>query len=348
MTPPPTHQDRGPIDRRRRPPTAWDAFRPRGRRIRRRRVQERHEPYFVDLIDGSTFGLAVLLLLLTVIDGAVTLVLLGAGCEEINPAMGYLLRQGPTQFLLGKYLLTTAGLPFLLVFRHFPLFGTRFRVGYLLPVFVGLYLVLLGYQLALINAPDDPGRDGPGDNVRLMSYIPPGPRGRGRPTGPLRRVVERVDPVDRATPGAIGRDRGGSPLSRTIPIPGDREMQALVIDDSRAMRAILGRILRNAGFEVKEAEHGLAGLDRLREEPRPDLVLVDWNMPEMDGLAFLKAVRSDGGFGDVRLVVVTTETEIGRMSEALAEGAHDYVMKPFTQDVILRTLDRLGLGTRAR
>jgi two-component system chemotaxis response regulator CheY len=125
-------------------------------------------------------------------------------------------------------------------------------------------------------------------------------------------------------------------------------MHALVIDDSRAMRAILGRILRTAGFEVREAQHGLEGLERLREATRTDLVLVDWNMPEMDGLAFLKAVRREGGLGDPRMMVVTTETEMGRMSEALAEGADEYVMKPFTQDVILQKLELLGLGVRAQ
>jgi hypothetical protein len=165
---------RGRTDRRRRPTKAWDAFRPRGRRVRPRRDEERQGPYFVDLIDTSTFVLAVLLLLLTVLDGAVTLILLGAGCEEVNPAMGYLLRQGPTHFLLGKYLLTTAGLPFLLIFRHFTLFGTRFRVGYLLPVFVALYLVLLGYQVTLMYAPDDLGRSDPGDVSRLMPYASSG------------------------------------------------------------------------------------------------------------------------------------------------------------------------------
>ena len=100
-----------------------------------------------------------------------TLLLLGTGCEEINPAMGYLLRRGPLHFLLGKYALTTAGLPFLLIFRNFHLFRTRFRVGYLIPVFVGLYLILLGYQIALMNAPDDPIRSDPGDNTLILSYV---------------------------------------------------------------------------------------------------------------------------------------------------------------------------------
>jgi two-component system chemotaxis response regulator CheY len=121
-------------------------------------------------------------------------------------------------------------------------------------------------------------------------------------------------------------------------------MKALVIDDSKAMRSILGRILINLGFEVVEAEHGQAGLERLRETSPTDLVLVDWNMPVMDGLGFLKAVRQAGDLGKFRTIVVTTETESGRMTEALAEGADEYVMKPFTQDAILLKLEILGLG----
>jgi two-component system, chemotaxis family, chemotaxis protein CheY len=125
-------------------------------------------------------------------------------------------------------------------------------------------------------------------------------------------------------------------------------MNALIIDDSRAMRSILSRILRKAGFEVREAEHGLAGLEQLREGTKTDLVLVDWNMPEMDGLSFLKAARRNRDFRDIRMMVVTTETEMGRMSEALAAGANEYVMKPFTEDVILQKLELLGLGAQAR
>ena len=147
----PIHARAGP-DRRRRPTGPWDALRPRGRRALPRRAEERAGPYFVDRIDARSFTLAVLLLVLTIVDGAITLMLLGAGCEEINPAMDYLLGRGPLHFLLGKYALTTAGLPFLLIFRRHTLFGTRLRVGHLLPVFVGLYLILLGYQFALIRA----------------------------------------------------------------------------------------------------------------------------------------------------------------------------------------------------
>ncbi len=171
MIPDRPNDARGRSDRRRRPTSPWDAFRPGGRRLRNRRAEEHRQPYFVDRIDPPTFTLAVLLLVLTIVDGAVTLLLLGAGCEEINPAMSYLLRRGPLHFLLGKYLLTTAGLPFLLIFRNFTLFRTRFRVGYLLPVFVGLYFVLLGYQLALINFPPEVSREDLGDNPQIAPYV---------------------------------------------------------------------------------------------------------------------------------------------------------------------------------
>ena len=153
MRPERPFEPRVPFDRRARQTTGWDAFRRRGRRRRPRRDPERQGAYYVDLIDPPTFVLAVALLVLTVADGVLTLLLLGVGCEEINPAMGYLLDRGPTYFVIGKYLLTCAGLPFLLICRYFPLFRTNLRVGHLLPLFVGLYVILLGYQLALLNSP---------------------------------------------------------------------------------------------------------------------------------------------------------------------------------------------------
>lgn len=121
-------------------------------------------------------------------------------------------------------------------------------------------------------------------------------------------------------------------------------MNALVIDDSRAMRTILGGILREAGFAVREACHGREGLDRLRDRQETHLVMVDWNMPEMDGLSFVQAVRADPAWTRVALVVVSTETELAQVRRALAAGANDYVMKPFTRDVVLGKLRLLGLA----
>jgi two-component system, chemotaxis family, chemotaxis protein CheY len=119
-------------------------------------------------------------------------------------------------------------------------------------------------------------------------------------------------------------------------------MRALVIDDSTAMRSILGRMLRELGFEVLEAGNGREAIDRLETSGGVDLALVDWNMPEMDGLEFVRRVRATGP-GEIRLVMVTSEVEAGRMALALAEGADEYVMKPFNRQVLEEKLGLLGL-----
>jgi two-component system chemotaxis response regulator CheY len=120
-------------------------------------------------------------------------------------------------------------------------------------------------------------------------------------------------------------------------------VRALVIDDSTTMRRILGRMLRQIGFEVAEAGNGCEGLERLRRTADTDVVLVDWNMPEMDGLAFMRAVRADSAFDSVRLMMVTTESDLGRVATALEAGADEYVMKPFTEQIIREKLQILGV-----
>lgn len=120
-------------------------------------------------------------------------------------------------------------------------------------------------------------------------------------------------------------------------------MNALVIDDSRAMRTILGGILRGVGYEVAEAGHGREGLERLRAQPDTRLVLVDWNMPEMDGLAFVRAARAERTYDSTVLIIVSTETELAQVRRALEAGANEYVMKPFTKDTVLAKLELLGL-----
>ncbi len=86
-------------------------------------------------------------------------------------------------------------------------------------------------------------------------------------------------------------------------------MRALVIDDSRAVRIIIGKILQEIGMQVVEAGHGQEGLDQLKRNPDITLVLVDWNMPVMDGLEFIQAVRSQRSYDSMRIMMVTTETE---------------------------------------
>jgi hypothetical protein len=149
-TPAPGRRDGS--DRRKQPTGPWSAFRLCGRRQRRRRAEEHRRPYFVDRFGAPTLVLILLLAAATLADGVLTLRLLSADCEEANPLMSSLLREGVTAFLVGKYVLTVAGLPLLLVFQNHYLFGTRFRVGYLLPLFVALYAGLLAYQLHLCAA----------------------------------------------------------------------------------------------------------------------------------------------------------------------------------------------------
>jgi two-component system, chemotaxis family, chemotaxis protein CheY len=121
-------------------------------------------------------------------------------------------------------------------------------------------------------------------------------------------------------------------------------MRALVIDDSRAMRLILARIACQLGFDVVEAGNGREALDRLAElDSVPDLALIDWNMPEMNGLEFVAAVRRDAKYRAMTLMMVTTESEQSQIVRALAAGAHEYVIKPFTPDAIVEKLALLGL-----
>jgi two-component system, chemotaxis family, chemotaxis protein CheY len=120
-------------------------------------------------------------------------------------------------------------------------------------------------------------------------------------------------------------------------------VHALVVDDSRAMRSILARLMTNLGFEVSQAGDGAEALAALDAGLRPDVALVDWNMPIMDGLSFIKSVRAREDLRDVSLMMVTTESEQSQIVRALAAGAHEYVIKPFTDEVIAEKLALLGL-----
>jgi two-component system chemotaxis response regulator CheY len=122
-----------------------------------------------------------------------------------------------------------------------------------------------------------------------------------------------------------------------------RPLLAMVIDDSSAMRLILGRIMRSLGFDVVEAPNGAEAIARLQSGAMPDIALVDWNMPVMDGLAFVNAVRREEKWRQITLMMVTTESEQSQIVRALAAGAHEYVIKPFTPDAIADKLALLGV-----
>ena len=119
---------------------------------------------------------------------------------------------------------------------------------------------------------------------------------------------------------------------------------ALVVDDSKAVRMILARTLKELGYEVREAANGREALQVIEAENNAvKLALVDWNMPEINGLELLKRIRLNPELSSLRVIMVTTETELDRMAAALEAGANEYVMKPFTKDILLEKLDLVGI-----
>jgi two-component system chemotaxis response regulator CheY len=121
-------------------------------------------------------------------------------------------------------------------------------------------------------------------------------------------------------------------------------MRALVIDDSRAMRSILAGILKDLEFEVEQAADAEMAYAVLKADHGFDLALVDWNLPAMSGLELVKLVRQRQELAGLRLMMVTTETELGRVREALEAGADEYIMKPFDKEMLLEKLNLLGIG----
>src|SRR5262245_18636289 len=120
-------------------------------------------------------------------------------------------------------------------------------------------------------------------------------------------------------------------------------MRALVIDDSRTVRTIIRKALGEVGLEVAEAANGREGLEQLRANEDVQIVLVDWNMPEMNGLEFVRAVRAERAYDPVRIMMVTTETEQEQVVRALEAGANEYLMKPFTKEVLVAKLSLLDV-----
>jgi two-component system chemotaxis response regulator CheY len=106
------------------------------------------------------------------------------------------------------------------------------------------------------------------------------------------------------------------------------------------MRLMIGRIMGDLGFETIDAPNGRVALERVAEAERLDVALVDWNMPEMNGYEFLLALRGGSVHAAVPVIMVTTETETSQIVKALEAGANEYVMKPFTKDVLR---DKLGM-----
>ena len=117
----------------------------------------------------------------------------------------------------------------------------------------------------------------------------------------------------------------------------------LVVDDSRTVRRFVVGLLRNLGFEVAQAPSGLHAIHQC-QIATPDLVLLDWNMPVMDGITCLKTLRSMRLDRRPAIVMCTTESQIGKIQQALEAGADEYIMKPFDQGVLLDKLVQLNLA----
>lgn len=121
-------------------------------------------------------------------------------------------------------------------------------------------------------------------------------------------------------------------------------MKVLLVDDSKTARNLLARIFKElGGWEIFEAENGQVALDKLASVDSMDLACIDWNMPVMNGLEFLKIAKKLPGFSETWMMMVTTETEMDNISQAMVSGANEYVMKPFTKEVILAKLEMMGL-----
>jgi two-component system chemotaxis response regulator CheY len=124
--------------------------------------------------------------------------------------------------------------------------------------------------------------------------------------------------------------------------------KALVVDDSKTIRIIIKRILIELGFEVLEAVNGVNALEVIAPHKAVvKLVLADWNMPEMNGLELVKKLRQDPELPSLKIIMVTTETEMSQMSSALEAGADEYVMKPFTKDILKEKLELIGITSIA-
>jgi two-component system, chemotaxis family, chemotaxis protein CheY len=116
----------------------------------------------------------------------------------------------------------------------------------------------------------------------------------------------------------------------------------LVVDDSRVVRKVARRILEGRGFAVEEAEDGAKALEACRGK-LPDCVLLDWNMPVMNGIEFLRALRREFEGDKPTVVFCTTESEMSFIEEAIASGAQEYIMKPFDEEILMGKFAQVGM-----
>lgn len=119
-------------------------------------------------------------------------------------------------------------------------------------------------------------------------------------------------------------------------------MRALVVDDCRATRRVLGLVLSDLGIEHLEAADGQAALEQLQKHDSIDVVFVDWNMPGMNGLEFVRRVRANARFDGLRILMVSVNTDTADLTAALEAGVDDYLMKPFDKQMVASKLQLMG------
>lgn len=118
--------------------------------------------------------------------------------------------------------------------------------------------------------------------------------------------------------------------------------KCLIVDDSRVIRKVARRIIEELDFECAEAADGAEALETCRNG-MPDAVFLDWNMPVMNGLDFLKALRQESDGNQPKVVFCTTENDLEHITEALNAGADEYIMKPFDRDIVEAKFSEVGL-----
>jgi two-component system chemotaxis response regulator CheY len=118
--------------------------------------------------------------------------------------------------------------------------------------------------------------------------------------------------------------------------------KCLVVDDSSVIRKVARRILEGLEFQIAEAENGEEAIEACRRQI-PDAILLDWNMPKMDGYEFLRALRRLPGGDKPKVVFCTTENDVAHIARALHAGANEYIMKPFDKDIVEAKFQEVGL-----
>ena len=116
----------------------------------------------------------------------------------------------------------------------------------------------------------------------------------------------------------------------------------LVVDDSSVIRKVARRILEGLDFQISEAENGEEAIETCKNQ-LPDAILLDWNMPKMDGYDFLRVLRRLPGGDKPKVVFCTTENDVAHIARALHAGANEYIMKPFDKDIVEAKFQEVGL-----